>query len=178
MSLSPASAFPSSTSACTFFGFRFERRPCPCFRVLEAAADQEKIAGLDLKLVVLGKEVGCPHVLRQCVADVVVGRVGIRELPPGLAELGIDLNRAAVLQDRFVIFLASQIRVPGADVVEFQSVGIAIAAGDGESGDNRAPEPQANHEPTLEPSSERARMESKGPTLEPAGANWMNRWKK
>ena len=154
-----------------------QRRPRPCFRVLEAAADQEKIAGLDLKLVVLGEEVSCPHVLRQRIAYVVVRRVGVGELPPGQAELGIDLNRAAVFQDRFIMFPASQIRIPGTDMVEFQGVGIAIAAGDGESGDNRTPDPQANHEPTLEPSSEHARMESKGPTLEPAGANRMNRWK-
>ena len=116
-SLRPASAFPLSTCASTFFGSSAIAFSARARASSNRRATISMRAGLALRVRVLGQQIGGADVLAHRIFRIVHAHVRVGELHPHIPELGIGLDRRTELDDRLLIVGVVRVRGAAFDVL-------------------------------------------------------------
>ena len=103
-------------------------------RVLELTGEQQDASRLQLRLGVLGHQIGCPDVLAPGPPPVAVLGVGLGQLETRLAEARVLLHGVAILDDGFLDLLLLPERVPTLHVLALGDFRVARARGDQRGG--------------------------------------------
>ncbi len=115
----------------------------PVLGVREPTAQEEQVRGLQLRLDVLGHQVGSANGFRERARAVAEADVRAGELEARLAEVIVFLDGVPVLDDGVRVLVLRHIRVGAREVLPFQRFRIVAAPGRGEYGgqrQSRAPE--------------------------------------
>ena len=117
MSLRPAVALPSSTRARTLLTSLRNDLLGISLRLGELAGEQQRAAGVELRVGDVGQKFRGGHRGAHRLEDLAAAQVGGRQLPIGLAEARILLNRVAILDDRRVDVLVLDVAIAALDVL-------------------------------------------------------------